>query len=34
MADRIHTTSFHLPNNPQIAPEEIAEICDLVLAVS
>ncbi len=33
MADRIHTTSFHLPNNPSISPEDIQSICDVVLAV-
>ena len=34
LADRIHTTSFHLPNNPQISPQQVQQICDVVLAVS
>ncbi|MCL4512949.1 MAG: aminotransferase class I/II-fold pyridoxal phosphate-dependent enzyme [Candidatus Eremiobacteraeota bacterium] len=32
-ADRIHETSFHLPNHPGISPEEIQFICDTVLSV-
>lgn len=32
-ADRIHTTSFHLPNNPEIGPADIEAICDVVLEV-
>jgi CDP-6-deoxy-D-xylo-4-hexulose-3-dehydrase len=32
-ADRIHETSFHLPNHPGISPEEVQFICDTVLSV-
>lgn len=33
VADRIHTSSFQLPNHPSLTPEEIHYICDTVLAV-
>lgn len=33
MADRIHATSFQLPNHPIIAVDEIEYICDTVLSV-
>jgi CDP-6-deoxy-D-xylo-4-hexulose-3-dehydrase len=33
VADRIHTTSFQLPNHPKLSPEDIHYICDTVLAV-
>jgi CDP-6-deoxy-D-xylo-4-hexulose-3-dehydrase len=33
MSDRIHTTSFHLPNHPQLTSADINFICDQVLAV-
>jgi len=32
MADRIHETSFQLPNHPQLTPEDVHVICDTVLA--
>jgi CDP-6-deoxy-D-xylo-4-hexulose-3-dehydrase len=34
MADRIHTTSFQLPNHAQLGEADIHHICDTVLAVS
>ena len=34
MADRIHTTSFQLPNHAQLREADIHHICDTVLAVS
>jgi CDP-6-deoxy-D-xylo-4-hexulose-3-dehydrase len=33
VADRIHETSFMLPNHPGITPAQVDEICDAVLAV-
>ena len=33
VADRIHTTSFQLPNHPLLSPEDINHICDVVLSV-
>jgi CDP-6-deoxy-D-xylo-4-hexulose-3-dehydrase len=33
VADRIHATSFMLPNHPLLGPEDIHFICDTVLAV-
>ena len=33
VADRIHATSFQLPNHPLLTPEDINHICDTVLAV-
>lgn len=33
VADRIHTTSFQLPNHPLLSPEDIHYICDTVLSV-
>ena len=32
MADRIHTTSFQLPNHPRLSVEDVHMICDTVLA--
>ena len=34
MADRIHTTSFQLPNHAQLDEADVHRICDTVLAVS
>jgi CDP-6-deoxy-D-xylo-4-hexulose-3-dehydrase len=34
MADRIHTTSFQLPNHAQLDEASVHHICDTVLAVS
>jgi CDP-6-deoxy-D-xylo-4-hexulose-3-dehydrase len=33
VADRIHTTSFQLPNHPLLTPDDINFICDAVLSV-
>jgi dTDP-4-amino-4,6-dideoxygalactose transaminase len=33
VADRIHATSFMLPNHALLDPEDIQAICDTVLAV-
>jgi CDP-6-deoxy-D-xylo-4-hexulose-3-dehydrase len=33
VADRIHTTSFQLPNHPLLSAEDVNFICDAVLAV-
>jgi CDP-6-deoxy-D-xylo-4-hexulose-3-dehydrase len=33
VADRIHTTSFQLPNHALLEPEDVHAICDTVLAV-
>lgn len=33
VADRIHNTSFQLPNHPSLSPEDINYICDKVLSV-
>ena len=33
VADRIHECSFLLPNHPGLSPQDIHDICDLVLAV-
>ena len=33
IADRIHTTSFQLPNHPLLTPEDVNHICDIVLSV-
>jgi dTDP-4-amino-4,6-dideoxygalactose transaminase len=34
VADRIHERSFTLPNHPGLTASDIAEICDIVLAVA
>lgn len=33
VADRIHATSFQLPNHPLLAPDDVNFICDTVLGV-
>ncbi len=33
VADKIHSTSFQLPNHPGLGPDDIHFICDTVLAV-
>jgi dTDP-4-amino-4,6-dideoxygalactose transaminase len=33
VSDRIHTTSFLLPNHPRLTSEDISYICDVVLSV-
>ncbi|MGH2361035.1 MAG: DegT/DnrJ/EryC1/StrS family aminotransferase [bacterium] len=33
VADRIHTTSFQLPNHPRLTPEDIDFVCGVVLSV-
>lgn len=33
VADRIHTTSFQLPNHPRLSPDDIHYICDRVPSV-
>lgn len=33
MADRIHDTAFHLPNNPELTEDDINYVCDVVLSV-
>ena len=33
VADRIHTTSFHMPNHPRLTPGDVNHICDVVLSV-
>jgi CDP-6-deoxy-D-xylo-4-hexulose-3-dehydrase len=33
-ADRVHVTSFQIPNHPLLTPGDINDICDVVLAVS
>ena len=34
VADRIHHTAFQLPNHPQLSPENVNHICDVVLSVN
>lgn len=33
ISDRIHTTSFLLPNHPRLTSEDVTHICDVVLSV-
>jgi dTDP-4-amino-4,6-dideoxygalactose transaminase len=33
VADRLHETSFMLPNHPYLTSQAIDQICDVVLAV-